>query len=140
MGRDSYSRLGAEHESPARKGTPEKPLEFLILSAARSAEVRKATWKEIDLSSAMWTVGSRRAHEGESRAPRPLSGRALEVLGEAAELSDGYGLIFPGMRAGANDQREHAREAASGLGFDEVRHEPTITNRRAEKRRDHWGS
>ena len=36
-----------------------------------------------------------------NRAHRvPLSKRALEVLAEAAELSDSSGLVFPGMRSG----------------------------------------
>ena len=30
----------------------------------------------------------------------PLSGRAIEILGQALELNDGQGLIFPGMRSG----------------------------------------
>ena len=41
--------------------------EFLVLTAARSGEVRLATWDEIDVGAAVWTVpGLHRslAHEG----------------------------------------------------------------------------
>ena len=30
--------------------------EFLVLTAARSAEVRLATWREIDLVARVWTI------------------------------------------------------------------------------------
>ena len=41
-----------------------------------------------------------RAHEGQSRAPGTAVDRALEVLAEAAELSDSSSLVFPGTRPG----------------------------------------
>ena len=49
-------------------------LEFLVLTAARSGEVRKATWDEIDLDGRD-VDGAGRAHEGEPRA----SGAAVEA-------------------------------------------------------------
>ena len=70
--------------------------EFLVLTAARSGEVRLATWDEIDWDERKWTVPAehmkaRREHKV------PLSKRALEVLRLAEELSDGSsGLVFPG--------------------------------------------
>ena len=67
---------------------------FLVLTAARSGEVRGATWDEIDLDNATWTVPAERMKaRREHRVP--LSGRALEVLNEAAKLSGNSGLIFP---------------------------------------------
>ena len=46
-------------------------LEFLILTAARSAEVRKAIWDEIDLSGALWTLPAERMKANrEHRVPR----------------------------------------------------------------------
>ncbi|MCY3820935.1 MAG: site-specific integrase [Gammaproteobacteria bacterium] len=35
-------------------------LEFLVLTAARSSEVRKATWDEIDIEGAVWTLPAER--------------------------------------------------------------------------------
>jgi integrase len=74
-------------------------LEFLILTAARSGEVRGATWGEIDTGGAMWTVPAERMKaKREHRVP--LAPRCLEILGAARTLSDGKGLVFPGTKAG----------------------------------------
>lgn len=55
--------------------------EFLVLTVARSKEVRLATWDEIDLVKLAWTVPAIRmkAHE-EHKVP--LCARAVEVLRE----------------------------------------------------------
>ena len=54
-------------------------IEFLILTAARSGEVRGATWSEFDLKARAWTIPAERMKAG--RAHRiPLSGRAVEIL------------------------------------------------------------
>ena len=59
--------------------------ELLVLTATRSAEVRLARWREVDLAARVWTIpASRMKAKREHRVP--LSGRAVEVLGEAAEL------------------------------------------------------
>ena len=71
--------------------------EFLTLTAARSGEVRLATWGEIDLESATWTVPASKMKGGiEHRIPLP--DRALAVLDEARVLRDVTGLVFPGTR------------------------------------------
>ena len=68
--------------------------EFLVLTASRSGEVRRASWKEIDLDEAVWTIpGERMKANREHRVP--LSERALEVLIEVGEFSSGGKLIFP---------------------------------------------
>lgn len=72
-------------------------LEFLILTACRSGEVRGAQWSEIDLDSATWTVPERRMKTGREHRV-PLSTRAVRVLAEARELGDGCGLVFPSVR------------------------------------------
>ena len=96
-------------------------LEFLVLTAARSGEVRKATWDEIDLDGATWTVPAERMKA--SREHRvPLSKRALEVLAEATELSDGSGLVFPGMRPGRPLSENTHAKLLRELGFDAVTH------------------
>ena len=71
--------------------------EFLILTAARSGEVRLAKWQEIDMKTATWTIPAERMKmKREHRVP--LSARALAVLGEAHQLRDGTGLVFPSVR------------------------------------------
>ena len=74
-------------------------LEFVVLTATRSGEVRGATWNEIDLDAAVWTVSSERMKAGREHRV-PLSTRAIEVLQEARQYGDGNpdGLIFPSAR------------------------------------------
>ena len=69
--------------------------EFLVLTAARSGEVRNARWTEIDRAGAVWTVPGERMKAGREHRV-PLSPRALEVLDEATErLAGGGDLVFP---------------------------------------------
>ena len=96
-------------------------LEFLVLTAARSGEVRKATWDEIDLDGATWTVPAERM-KGNREHRVPLSKRALEVLADAASLSDGSGLVFPGMRPGRPLSENTHAKLLKELGFDAVTH------------------
>ena len=71
-------------------------LEFLVLTAARTGEVRGTRWEEIDGEAAVWKVpGSRMKTGREHRVP--LSRRALEVLEEAREIG-GEDLIFRSVR------------------------------------------
>ena len=50
----------------------------------------------------------------------PLSKRALEVLAAAAELNDGSGLVFPGMRPGRPLSENTHTKLLEELGFDAV--------------------
>lgn len=56
-----------------------KALQFLILTAARSGEVRKATWDEIDLDSQLWTIPAHRMKAGKEHQV-PLSTPATKLL------------------------------------------------------------
>ena len=96
-------------------------LEFLVLTAARSGEVRKATWDEIDLDGGTWTVPAERMNGNRERRV-PLSRRALEVLAAAAELSDGSGLVFPGMRRDRPLSENTHAKLLREPGFDAVTH------------------
>lgn len=79
-----------------RTGIAARALEFLILTAARSGEVRGATWSEIDLEKAVWTVPAERMKAGvEHRVP--LSEAALRVLNNAPRIH-GSDLVFPGTK------------------------------------------
>ena len=69
--------------------------EFMVLTAARSGEVRAADWSEVDWDTRTWVVPAVRMKA--SREHRvPLSGWALEVLRDAWPLTGGEGLVFPG--------------------------------------------
>lgn len=72
--------------------------ELLVLTAARSGEVREARWEEIDLAAKVWEIPAARMKM--KRLHRvPLSPRAVALLHEAAALGDGSGLVFPGAKA-----------------------------------------
>lgn len=71
-------------------------LELLILTAARSGEIRGAKWMEIDLDTKVWTIPAERMKVGKEHIV-PLTDAAINVLERVrpyyAECSD---LIFPG--------------------------------------------
>lgn len=73
-------------------------LEALILTAARSGEIRGARWSEVDLDAALWSVPAERMKMGRTHHV-PLSAQAIDVFRRAEALrvpcSD---LVFPGQR------------------------------------------
>ena len=88
--------LAKLHEGNAYRGAV-LALEFLVLTAARSGEVRKATWAEIDWQAKTWNVPAE--HMKGSRAHIvPLSSHAASRLALAAEHHGNEGLIFPSRR------------------------------------------
>lgn len=54
-------------------------LEFLILTASRSNEVRDARWSEIDLEARLWVIPAERMKARQERLV-PLIDRALAIL------------------------------------------------------------
>ena len=72
-------------------------LRFLVLTAARSGEVRGATWDEIDLGRAVWTVTAERMKAGVGHRV-PLSAGSLDVLRDAAAAGGSGSLLFPTVR------------------------------------------
>ena len=92
-------------------------MEFLILTAARSGEVRGAVWSEIDLQAAIWTVpASRMKAKREHRVP--LSPRAVEILKAVREMSDESDLVFPGAKRGRPLSDMTLSKLTKELGFD----------------------
>jgi integrase len=75
-----------------------RALEFAILTAARSGEVRGAKWSEIDLAAKVWTIpAARMKARAEHRVP--LCERAVTILRQAESLrASDY--VFPGFRDG----------------------------------------
>ncbi len=71
-------------------------LELLILTGARSQEVRLATWDEFDVAARLWTIPA--AHRKRNKAHMvPLCDAALAVLAKAAALKlEGTDQVFPG--------------------------------------------
>ena len=76
--------------------TTKLALEFIVLTACRSGEVRLAEWTEIDLDAATWTIPAERMKAGKEHRV-PLSPAALATLEKAKAFADNRaGLVFPG--------------------------------------------
>jgi integrase len=77
-------------------------LRFAILTAARSGEVRGATWEEIDLERATWMIPASRMKAGvEHRVP--LSAPAVALLRGVQGLSPT--LVFPSPKSAASEPK-----------------------------------
>ena len=75
-------------------------LEALVLTAARSGEVRGAAWSEIDLDGALWSIPAERM-KGNRPHLIPLSPAAIAVFRRALALRTGdAALVFPGLVKG----------------------------------------
>ena len=72
-------------------------LEFLILCAARSGEVRLACWHELDLDAKKWTVPAVRMKANKAHEV-PLSDRAVAIL-KSIKRGRPTELIFKGAKA-----------------------------------------
>jgi integrase len=72
-------------------------LEFLILTAARSGEVRGAAPSEFDITAKLWTIPAQRM-KAEREHVVPLSPRAIEIFHTARKLAPDSGLLFPSRR------------------------------------------
>jgi integrase len=62
-----------------RDGVSARALEFATLTGARTSEVLKARWSEIDTKAGVWTIPAERM-KARREHRIPLSGRALELL------------------------------------------------------------
>ena len=106
--------------------TTKLALEFLILTATRSGETRKARWDQFDLHGAKSAMHAARAtwvfvaeDKKEKRPFRiPLPARAIEILAEAEAQSDGSDLVFPGTRKGQPLSDMTLSKLVKELGFD----------------------
>lgn len=78
-----------------RRDVTRGALLFLIFTAARSGEVRGATWAEFDLGAAVWTIPAARMKAKQAHRV-PLPEQALEILrGQRGQHKD---LVFPSVR------------------------------------------
>ena len=93
QGRADFVRRLRADDSVAARG-----LEFILLTAARSKEVRFAKWSEIDTAARTWTVPWQRLKTGKRTKTDhvvPLSDRMLAIISEMSKtrISD---YVFPG--------------------------------------------
>lgn len=84
-------------------------LQFAILTAARSSEVRGATWDELDMNARIWSLAAERMKAHKSHKV-PLSDAAMALLETLRKKAKGKskpsGLVFP------NRQRRPLSDAA----------------------------
>ncbi|BDT66731.1 prophage integrase IntS [Comamonadaceae bacterium OS-1] len=81
-----------------REGTAARALEFLILCASRSGEVRGATWAEVDLDAKVWTIPGERMKAGKEHRV-PLAESAIQILNMQPHQEDDK-VIFSAPRGG----------------------------------------
>jgi integrase len=85
-------------ELRCRSGVGARALEFAILTAARSNEVRSATWSEFDLENKkVWTIAAERMKAQRDHRV-PLSQAAIDLLDSLPRYA-GTNLLFPGDRS-----------------------------------------
>lgn len=95
-----YSDLPAFMKTlAAQPGMGARALEFAILTASRSGEVRGAKWNEFDLESAIWTVPADRMKAGKEHRV-PLSASALAIITTQKETAF-CDYVFPSPRESA---------------------------------------
>lgn len=80
------------------EGMGARALEFVIYTAARSGEVRGATWAEIDIGGKVWLCPGTRMKAGKEHRV-PLSPAALALL-KALPKGKPEDLVFPAPRGG----------------------------------------
>lgn len=94
-----YREIGAFMASLHNSsGVAALALEFCILTASRSGEVRGATWSEIDLANAEWTIPASRMKGGKEHRI-PLSSRVVQVL-SGIPMGQPNEMIFKAPRGG----------------------------------------
>ena len=102
--------IGAVEASTAFRST-KLAFKFLVLTAARSVEVRGATWDEIDWENAVWTIPANRMKMRRGHRV-PMSTEALAVLQAAQDTpTEGSRYIFP------NDLTPHKMLSDNALSY-----------------------
>ena len=81
-----------------REAVAARCLEFLMLTAARTAEALGARWDEIDDGQQTWTIPPHRMKPGREHRV-PLTKQCAVILSDMRSLSDGD-YVFPGQRRG----------------------------------------
>jgi integrase len=81
-----------------QESTSALALEFLILTATRTAEVIGATWSEVDLDAAVWTIPAERM-KAKKEHRVPLSRPAMAILKRLHKHRTGE-FVFMGARPG----------------------------------------
>jgi len=104
-----------------RDGMGALALEATILTAARSGEIRGATWSEVDFDAALWSIPAERMKRKRPHVV-PLSPSAVAVFRRALELRNRDSeLCFPGVKRGRPLSDATLRTVLRRMGLD---HDP----------------
>lgn len=79
-----------------QNGIGARALEFVILTACRSGEVRGVQWSEIDPKAKVWVVPAERMKAGKEHRV-PLSSAAIDLLKSVPRIA-GCEFVFPGAK------------------------------------------
>jgi len=86
------------HTLYIQPGVSARALTFVILTAARTSEALNATWGEINLAAAVWTIPAERMKAGREHRV-PLSPQAVALLADLGKVREaGSDWVFPGTR------------------------------------------
>ena len=132
----------------SRSGIGTRALEFAVLCASRSAEVRGATWDEIDLEKGIWTIPAERMKMDREHKV-PLTADAIALL-KALPRFEGNPLVFPAARGGmlsdaaisATMKRIHeAKAKENDVGYVDARSKrPAVPHGTARSTFRDWGA
>lgn len=99
-------------------GVSARMVEFLILNANRTGEVRGALWHEFDFSEKIWTIPAARMKK--KRIHRiPLCDRSIEILEEMKSRATGA-LVFEGGKSGTPISDTMMTKALRGASADKT--------------------
>jgi integrase len=92
--------------------------EFLILTAARTIEVRFAVWSEFDLEAKLWTIPASRMKARREHVV-PLSDAAVAVLKRMKKLRPAHGsdYVFPDPHTGKALSENRLLNARTAIGY-----------------------
>ena len=95
----AYAEMAAfMAELQLKEGISARALEFAILTAARSGEVRWAKWSEIDLDARIWVIPGERMKAGKEHRV-PLANEVINLL-KALPREDGVDHVFLAPKGG----------------------------------------
>jgi integrase len=100
-----------------RHDTSDLALEFLILTASRTAEVLKAHWSEVDFATKIWTRPASHMKAKIEHAV-PLTPRMIEILKALPREGGDNSLIFEGTKAGRPLGRNALSKIVGTMGVD----------------------
>lgn len=108
------------HDLRTHEGITAKALEFVILTACRSGEVRLATWNEFNLAENKWTIPANRMKAGREHTV-PLTEQAINLLRAMPRIESSEFVFFAPRGGALSDmaltamvRRMHATQVEAG--------------------------